>query len=193
MYISTNLLLCALRSRAVRAVRSFQCSGRSERSKSPRARSGPLRAAQNRSEPLRAFSALVAQNAQNRPGRAQGCSELLRIAQSRSESPRAVARSCSRNRSGSHRARPALLSGLLVAACARSEPPRACSWPCARSEPLRACSWPPVRAQSLLETACALEIDAAVRACSASPLRSNFLFEETVRKSGLWSLTLCTA
>ena len=45
-------------------------------SKSPRARPGPLRAAQNRSE----------------------------RAQSRSESPRAVAQSCSRNRSGSPRA-----------------------------------------------------------------------------------------
>ena len=52
---------------------------------------------------------------------------------------------------------------------------------CARSEPLRACSWPPVRAQSLLEVACALEIDAAVRACSASPLRLNLLFNDARR------------
>ena len=118
-------------------------------SKSPRARSGPLRAAQNRSEPLR-----VAQS-----GRSELFEEPLRVAQS------------------AHRA--AQRRSESLGAC--PEPLRAALNRRARSEPLRACSWPLVRAQSLLKTACALEIDAAVRACSASPLRSNLLFEETVR------------
>ena len=69
---------------------------------------------------------------------------------------------------------------LLEAACVRSEPLRL-EAACARSERRRACSWPPVRAQSLLEVACALEIDAAVRACSASPLRLNVLFNDARR------------
>ena len=98
-------------------------------SKSPRARPEPLRAAQNRSERAQSRSEsprAVAQScsrnrsgsprarpelvraAQGRPERAQSCSEPLRIAwsvlraaQSRSESPRAVAQSCSKNRSRS--------------------------------------------------------------------------------------------
>ena len=70
--------------RAVAQSCSRHCSG------SPRARPELVRAAQGR------------------PERAQSCSEPLRIAwsvlraaQSRSESPRAVAQSCSKNRSGS--------------------------------------------------------------------------------------------
>ena len=149
IYIYTNNSVRVLRVQALRAVRGFQCSGRSERSKSPRARSGPLRAAQNRSEPLR-----VAQS-----GRSELFEEPLRVAQS------------------AHRA--AQRRSESLGAC--PEPLRAALNRRARSEPLRACSWPLVRAQSLLKTACALEIDAAVRACSASPLRSNLLFEETVR------------
>ena len=100
--------------RGVRRVWGFQCSGRSERSKSPRARSGLLRAAQNRSEPLR-----VAQS-----GRSELFEEPLRVAQSahraaqrRSESlgacPEPLRAALNRR---------AAAPSLLVAACARSEP-----------------------------------------------------------------------
>ena len=109
--------------------RAFSALGAQNCSKSARARPGPLRAAQNRSERAQSRSEsprAVAQScsrnrsgsprarpelvraAQGRPERAQSCSEPLRIAwsvlraaQSRSESPRAVAQSCSKNRSGS--------------------------------------------------------------------------------------------
>ena len=108
---------------------AFSALGAQNCSKSPRARPEPLRAAQNRSERAQSRSEsprAVAQScsrnrsgsprarpelvraAQGRPERAQSCSEPLRIAwsvlraaQSRSESPRAVAQSCSKNRSGS--------------------------------------------------------------------------------------------
>ena len=154
--IYTNILLCTLTVRRVRGSRGFQlfwCSGRSELLKiaqgAPRAaqsRSEPLRAAQtralgapraaqSRSEPLR-FAQSAPRAAQSVPRavaqNGQSCSAPLRIArsvpraaQSRSESPRAVARSCSRNRSGSHRARPELLSAAQnrsVRAQSRSEP-----------------------------------------------------------------------
>ena len=74
---------------------------------------------------------------------------------------------------------PARAQSLLEAACARSDPLRACS--CPPKEPARGRLWPPVHAQSLLGIACVLEIDAAVRACSASPLRSNLLFDDARR------------
>ena len=59
---------------------------------------------------------------------------------------------------GSRRARGLRVFEHALLAQSRSEPARAQSLletACARSEPLRACSWPPVRAQSLLEAACA--------------------------------------
>ena len=83
-----------------RAVRAAQ-----RRSESLGACPEPLRAAQSR--PERSLGA-VRGTAQGRTERAQSCSAPLRIArcvpraaQSRSESPRAVGQSCSKNRSGS--------------------------------------------------------------------------------------------
>ena len=125
-------MLCTLPARGVRAVSgTFSFSGAlvaQNCSKSPRARPGPLRAAQSRSD--------------SRSGRAQGRSEPLRAAQnrseraqSRSESPRAVAQSCSRNCSGSPRARPE----LVRAAQGRPERAQSCS------EPLRI-AWSVLRA-----------------------------------------------
>ena len=102
---------CSKSPRAPRAAQS--------RSESLRARPEPLRVAwSGRSElfeePLRVAQSAprarpeLVRAAQGRPERAQSCSEPLRIAwsvlraaQSRSESPRAVAQSCSKNRSGS--------------------------------------------------------------------------------------------
>ena len=112
-YIYTNILLCTLRVRAVRSFPgAFSFSGAlvaQNCSKSPRARPGPLRAAQSCSD--------------LRSGRAQGRSEPLRAAQNRSE--RAQSRS---ERAQSRRPE---RSELLSAAQNRSE--RAQS----RSEPLR--------------------------------------------------------
>ena len=102
--------------------RSEKCSGRSEllkialsahrvaqnRLESLRARPEPLRAAQSRSEPPRAFAQSCSRNCSGSPRAAQNRQERsLKVAQSRSESLRArpkllrAAQSCSRKRSGS--------------------------------------------------------------------------------------------